>query len=161
MNRLREELRKYAIAFLYLYVCFSALLLFKTGVLREQGVSPLHFGLAAGKALILAKFILIGQAVGLGARTETQTLLHQIVRKVLVFLALLVVLSVLEEVVVGWLHGHSLAATLANYEARSLLELLATCLLMLLILVPFITAQEVNRALGPGRLRRVLLEPPQ
>lgn len=153
---MRKELRAYAVAFVYLYVCLGALLLFKTGVLREVAVSPLHFGLAAVKALLLAKFMLIGEATGLGAGSEAPTLLHRIARRVVLFLVLLVALSVLEEFVAGWLRGHSFAQTLAEYELRSPLELFATCLLVGLVLVPFIGSQEVSRALGPGVLRRVL-----
>jgi hypothetical protein len=160
-ERLRKELREYAIAALYLYVCLGALLLFKTALLREEGVNSLHFGLALGKALILGKFMLIGEAARIGARAESRTLLQLIVRKALAFLVLLAALSVLEEFVVGWVHGHSLAQTLAEYESRSALELLATCLLMLLVLIPFVTFKEVGRALGPGGLHRVLLQRPE
>ena len=160
-ERLRRELRDYAIASLYLYVCLGALLLFKAGVLREEGVSSLHFGVALGKALILGKFMLLGEAARLGARGRAQTLLHLIVRKVVLFLVLLALLSVVEEFVVGWAHGRSAAQTLAEYESRSVLELFATCLLMLLVLLPFIAAKEVGRALGPGGLRRVLLQRPE
>ena len=49
-NRLRHELREYAIVAVYLYVCFGVLLLYKDAILREEGLSYLHFGLAAGKA---------------------------------------------------------------------------------------------------------------
>jgi hypothetical protein len=159
-ERVRTELREYAIAVLYLYVCLGALLLFETGLLREQGVRTLPFGLAAGKALILGKFLVIGEAARIGARAEARTLLHLIARKVLLFLALLIVLSVLEEFVAGWLHGRSFPETLAEYEGRSAVELLATCLLMFLILVPFVTFKELGRALGPGTLRAILLSPP-
>jgi hypothetical protein len=158
-ERLREELRAYAIAVLYLYVCLGALLLFKTALLREEGLGTLPIGLAAAKALILGKFVLIGESARLGARREARTLLHLIVRRTLAFLLLLAALSVLEEFVVGWAHGRSFAETLAGYEGRSALEILATCLLMLLVLVPFIAVGEVGRALGPGALRRLLLAP--
>jgi hypothetical protein len=160
-ERLRTELREYAIVFLYLYVCLGALLLFKAALLREEGVNSLHFGLALGKALILGKFMLLGEAARLGARTRARTLLQLIVRKALLFLVLLAALSVGEELVVGWVHGRSSAQTLADYENRSFLELAATCLLMLLVLVPFIATKEVGRALGPGGLRRVLSQPPE
>jgi hypothetical protein len=159
-GRLHEELREYAIAALYLYVCLGSLLLFKAALLREEGVGSLHFGLALGKALILGKFMLIGEAARLGARARARTLLHLIVRKALSFLVLLVALSVAEEFVAGWLHGRSVAQTLAGYEARSALDLFATCLLMLLVLVPYIATREIGRALGPGGLRRLLMQRP-
>jgi hypothetical protein len=70
-------------------------------------------------------------------------------------------LYLLEEFVVGSVHERSFAQTLAEYGSRSALEVIATCLLTLLVLVPFITFQEVRRALGPGELRRVLIQRPQ
>lgn len=158
--RLRQELRDYAVAALYLYVCLGALLLFEGALQREEGVSSVHFGLALGKALILGKFMLIGEAARIGARRESRTLLQLIVRRALSFLVLLVALSVAEEFVVGWVHGRSAAETLAEYGRRSPLELFATVLLMGLVLVPYIAAREVSRALGPGGLRSLLLKRP-
>jgi hypothetical protein len=158
--RLREELRDYAITALYLYVCLGALLLLEAGVRREQGVSSLHFGLALGKALILGKFMLIGEAARIGTRRQSRTLLQLIVRKVVLFLVLLVALSVAEEFLVGWFDAHSAAETLAEYARRSPLELFATVLLVGLVLVPYVAAREVGRALGPGGLRRLLLARP-
>lgn len=160
-ERLRTELRAYAVTFLYLYVCLAALLLFKTAVLREAGVAYAPFGIAAVKALILGKFVLLGEGAGLGSHRAERTLLHSIVRKTVLFLVLLVALSVVEELVVGRVHGRSFAQTLAEYASRSGLEILATCLLMLLVLVPLMAVQEVGRALGPGRLRSLLLDRPQ
>ena len=60
--RLREELHKYLAVSGYLYVCFVAIVLFKMAVLRDAGVAYLPLGLAAAKALILGKFVLIGEA---------------------------------------------------------------------------------------------------
>jgi hypothetical protein len=160
-SRLGEELRAYAVAALYLYVCLGALLLFKGALQREEGVSSLHYGLALGKALILGKFMLIGEAARVGARRESRTLLQLIVRRVLLFLVLLVALSVAEELVVGWVHGRTAAETLAEYGRRSPLELFATVLLMGLVLVPYIAAKSISRALGPGGLRELLLKRPE
>jgi hypothetical protein len=159
--RLGEELRAYAVAASYLYVCLGALLLFEGALEREEGVSAVHFGLALGKALILGKFMVIGEAARVGARRESRTLLGLIARRVVVFLLLLVALSVAEEFVVGWIHGRSSAETLADYARRSPLELFATVLLVALVLVPYIATQEIGRALGPGGLRRLLLRQPE
>jgi hypothetical protein len=156
-ERLRTELRAYAVCVVYLYVWFAAVLLYKTALLRETGGSYLPLGLALGKALILGKFVLLGESAGLGSRLDARTLLHRIVQNVLLFLLLLAALTVLEEFVVGWVHGHSAAHTLSEFEARSFLQIGAICLLMLLVLVPFIGVKELSRTLGPGELRRMLL----
>ena len=49
-------------------VCFLAIVLFKMAVLRDAGVAYLPLGLAAAKALILGKFVLIGEAAHVGSR---------------------------------------------------------------------------------------------
>jgi len=155
-ERAREELRAYAVVAAYLYVCFAAVLLYKSALLSEEGVHFLPHGLALTKALILGKFLLIGEAVGLGARLSASDLLRAVATKSVLFFLLLVVLSVLEELVVGWAHGHSVAQTVAEFETHSLYEMLAVSLLLLLVLIPLITARELGRALEPGALRRVV-----
>lgn len=160
-SRLTRELRAYAIAAFYLWVCFSALLLFKAALLREHGVTYFHVGLALGKALILGKFLLIGEAVRVGARGEAKTRLARIGRRVVMLLALLALLSLVEELAVGLLHGRAAADVLGEFGGDSALELAATCLLVGLVLVPYVATQELGHALGPGELRRVLLERPE
>ena len=155
-ERVREELRNYAIVAGYLYVCFAAVLLYKSALLREEGLHFLPHGLAVGKALILGKFLLIGEAVGLGTRMHARGLLRAVATKSLLYFLLLVVLSVLEEFLVGWARGHSIAQTLAEYKMHSVFEMLAESLLLLLVLIPLITAKEFTRALGPGGLSRIV-----
>lgn len=60
-HRVVHELRQYAVISAYLYVCFGALLLYKTAILNGQGISYAPYGIAAIKALILGKFILLGR----------------------------------------------------------------------------------------------------
>lgn len=156
-ERAREELRSYALIAGYLYVCFAAIMLYKSALLREAGVGFLPHGIAAVKALILGKFILLGEAAGVGKRARsTRSLLHAIAVKSLLFFVFLLVLSVAEEFLVGWMHGHSFAQTLARYHEHSVLELLATSLLVLLTLVPLIAVRELSEALGPGELWKLV-----
>jgi len=51
---------------LYLYVWFAALLLFKTAALRAHGIGYAPYGLAIVKALVLGKFIPIGNGLHIG-----------------------------------------------------------------------------------------------
>lgn len=157
-ERARDELRNYAVVAAYLYVCFAVLLFYESTLLPREGGGFVLHGLAAIKALVLGKFILIGEAIGVGTHLQVGTLAKRIASRSLLLLVVLIVLSVIEELVVGRVHGHSLAETVAGYEQRSRIAMLARCLLMLLILVPLITAKELNRALGPGVLRRMLFD---
>jgi hypothetical protein len=63
---------------------------------------------------------------------------------------------VIEEMVVGLVHGHTVANTVDDLTARSWLELLAPSVVMLLVLIPMISFEEIDRDLGRGKLRRML-----
>lgn len=156
-RRLRHELIQYGLISAYLYVCFGALILYKVAILRGVGISYTPYGLAAVKALILAKFMLLGHATRIGDRYRRRRLVHVIIHKSILFLLLLFVLSAIEEVVAGVLHGRSIGASLAGLGGGTLWQLLATCLIMLLILVPYIAFREVSAALGEGGLLQLLL----
>ncbi|MCU0230543.1 MAG: hypothetical protein MUC67_04095 [Acidobacteria bacterium] len=159
-ERAREELRRFLIVSAYLFVCLLAILVYRMVLLHDRGLHSLSLGFAAGKALILGKFLLIGEAVDVGRRVRARTLLERIAYRVVLMGLLLIVLTIVEEVVVGWFHGHSVSQTLAEMLAQSVPMILTHCVLMLLILVPLITFTEVDAALGVGTLRRVLLAPP-
>lgn len=158
-GRLREELHRYAIISAYLFVCFSVILLYRSAVLLEQGQHFLPFGTAAVKALVLGKFLLIGEAFGVGGRLPVKTLLGRIVLRSLVLLVVLVLLTLVEEVVVGWVHHRAAAASLGEFFGPLLPERLAVSLVMLLVLVPLVTLLEMNRVLGAGTLGRFLRGP--
>ena len=143
-ERAREELRNYAFVAAYLYVCLGAILFYKTALLREEGVAFLPHGLAAIKALILGKFILIGEAAGVGSRVQPRSIVSAIATRTALFFLLLIVLSIIEELVVGKVHGRSLAETIAELRAHAGLEMLATSVLVLLILVPLIAFKELR-----------------
>ncbi len=157
-RKLGHELREYAVAALYLYVYLVALNLYRQAILNAHGVSYSSYGWGAINALILAKFILIGQAFHLGERYATHRLIYVIAVKAVLFLIFLFVLSFIENAIVGFIHGQSLSASSATFGG-TLPQLLATCLVMLLILIPYLAFRELNEALGEGGLRKLLSEP--
>ena len=69
-RKLGRELREFAVAALYLCVCFGALNLYREAILNAHGVSFSSYGWGAVNALSLAKFILIGQAFHIGDDTR-------------------------------------------------------------------------------------------
>lgn len=154
-----RELREYAVISAYLYVCLGALVLFKVAILNGQGVSYAPYGLAAVKALVLGKFILLGRAAALGDRHKGRRAIFVIAHKSLAFLVLLLVLSVIEEAVAGYIHGHTVTASLSSFLGGSLLQIVASSVIMLLILIPYFAYGEIEIALGEARLRNILFAP--
>lgn len=158
-DRLGEELRRYALVSLYLWIVLGAIFAYKSAVLSEAGLPLLPLGTALVKALVLGKFVLIGEAARVGGRVRTRTVLGRVAWKSAAFLLFLVVLTVLEELLVGWFHGRTPLQVLAELGGGPL-PMIASSILMLLVLVPFFMAQELARLLGKGALRRILTGSP-
>jgi hypothetical protein len=156
-RRVRHELVQFAVISAYLYVCFGAVILYKTAILNAEGISSAPFGLAAVKALILAKFMLLGEAARLGERYESRRVIHVILHKTLLFLLLLVVLAEIEEAISGMVHGQTLDAVLTAMGGSALWETAAASLIMLLILIPYIAFMEISAALGEHGMWQLLL----
>jgi len=157
-ERFWEEMRNFGAVALYLFVCFCVLLMWKSAILAEQGTSFLPYGVALVKALVIGKFILIGDAIKFGTRSLGPTLLHRILQRTLAMLLILIVFTAIEEWLVGLHHGQSFSQTLAEYLAHSWIENVAPVLVMLLILFPMITASEFRKTLGAEQFRKHLLD---
>jgi hypothetical protein len=67
-----------------------------------------------------------------------------------IFLLLLIVLTLVEETVVGLIHGRGIREVLAGIGGGTLPEVLATSLLLLLILIPYFGLREIAQRLGEG-----------
>lgn len=160
-ERLRKELREYLQVAGYLFVCFCAILLFRSTSGGAAGGGLAELGFAAGKALILGKFVLIGEAAGIGSRLGSRTLGQHIVRKTVLLVVLLVLLSVVEEFLAGWWHGQASGAIWEELAQRRWVGILADSLLLLLVIFPYVAAKELLRALGPDTVREALRGPPE
>ena len=121
----------------YLYVCFLAVILFKSAVLREAGVHSALWGVAAIKALILAKFLLLGRMLHVGTRFRDKPLIWPTLYLALMFLIALLILTTLEELIVGFIHGRAIADSLNHVVGPTFFGGLAVCLVLFLILVPY------------------------
>ena len=159
-ERVLEELHRYLIVSVYLYVCFSVVILYDATQPQARGEHLWHLSVAIGKALIVGKFVLIGDLVVAGRRLPARTVLQRIAWRVLLLTGILVVLTTLEHVIVGAVHGRAALQTLEELFVESLPGTCARTLLMLLFLTPLVTINEADRALGRGSLWRLVLSPP-
>ena len=143
-----EELKAFAALSAYLYVCLGAVILYKSAVLREVGVSFTIWGIALVKAMILAKFMLVGRMLHLGKRLRHRPLIWPTVYHSLMYLILLLILTTIEELFVGLIHRRALADSLAHIVGPTFLQGCAVCLILFLILVPYSAFTCLSDALG-------------
>ena len=154
-QRAEHELKELAIISAYLYVTLGAVILMKTAVLHDQGIGFTPWGIAIVKAVVLGKFVLLGNLAHVGGRDISGPLVWPTLRRTFAVLALLVILTIIEEVVVGLFHHQSIAASLGELFGARLLETLSGYLIMLLVLIPFFAFRVLSEALGEGRLERM------
>ena len=157
-TRASEELKRYAIISAYLFVCFSVVMLYDTSQSPARQASWAALAVALGKALVVGKFILIGEALKPGTRLGAPTLLHRVAWRSLGLLVVLILLKLIEELVIGLVHGKTVAMIAGELGGQSWLTLLGPVLLMLLVLIPLVTATEIDRALGDGGLKKLLVD---
>jgi hypothetical protein len=157
-QRARHELIEYFAISAYLYVCFGAIIFFKASVLHSRGVVFAAMGIALAKALILGKFIFVAHTLKFGERSKMDRPISEILRKAVLFVLLLIVLSVAEEVIVGLFHGRATMTSIGDMADGYLPEAFAIGLLMLLILIPYFAFREIGATLGDGKLLRMLTE---
>jgi len=154
-----EELRMFWVLFVYLAFMLSALLTYRRLVLQEVGVSYLHYGLALIEAAIIAKVILLGQALGLGKRLERDyPLIYSVLLKSIVYAVFLGLFTVLEHLVDGLVHKEGWHAVQQHFASVGLNEFLARTLMVLVSFVPFFAVYEASRVLGNGDLYALFFE---
>jgi hypothetical protein len=154
------ELRKFCFLAIYLWICFGAIVFLKAAILQAEGVAYLPLGFAAIKAVVAAKFVLIGEMLDAKRSHRTgERLLVSILRRTFLLLILLGVMTVIEEATIAMIHGRSLAHAFDSLVGNTVWEMAATVVLMLLILLPYVGFRSLSEALGEDVLHRLLVEP--
>ena len=100
-QRIANESKEFAVIAVYLGICFAALAYLKAAILQAHGVAFAPFGFAVAKALIFAKFVLVGRVLHLGERFKALPLIWPTLYQSCIFLVLLLILNALEEIIVG------------------------------------------------------------
>lgn len=166
-QRAADEAKRYLAFATYLIVVFGTLILFSINIYARIDRDIPHYpgyhfyALGLLNALILAKFMLIAEAtklgsLNLGRRIGHRPLVYVVLYRALLFTAVLVAAYGLEEVLVGAWHGRAPSAVLPEV-AGGPRGVLTFAWVMFVVLLPYFAFQAIDRALGTGRLRDLLL----
>jgi hypothetical protein len=156
-QRAMHEFTELAILTAYLYITIGAVILIKVSVLHDHNISYAPWGIAIIKAVVLAKFVLVGRAMKIGERYSTRPLIWPTLHKAFAFLVLLIIMTIIEEAIVGLFHHRSISASLSELAGARLEETIAGFVIMLLVLIPFFAFRVLSEALREGRLERMFL----
>jgi hypothetical protein len=159
VRRARRELIEYLGISAYLYLCLGSVLLYKAAILRGHGIEYAVFGVAMVKALILGKFLLVLHGLKVGERGGNGSRLWvSIISKSLLFAFLLVIMTLVEELVMGFVHGRTIREVFHELAEGTVASAFASAELLLLILIPYFGFREISASLGEGALSKLLME---
>jgi hypothetical protein len=150
-----QELTKYLMNFVYLACFFGAFTWYRRFILAEYRITYMHYGIAVIEALILAKVILIGDAIHLGRGFEERPLIWPTLYKAVVFTIFVGIFGVFEHAIGGWLHGEGLMGGIHKLMSSGKYELLTRCLITFFAFIPFFAFQELGQVLGEGKIRKL------
>jgi hypothetical protein len=157
-KRVLAELRKLSITVIYIWVLLSVFALHREIVLRSYHFSySTKFGFAFLNAVILAKFMWLGEILHAGKKAAGKVLLHSTLWNAALFTVILTVCHLLEEALVKVWHGNSLAAS-ASEAVADPRDIFATLLLVFVVLLPFFFAKGMIEILGKDEIKRLLLK---
>ena len=148
-KRAAEEMRRFVFVAAYMLVVFAAFAIYRRLVMQEVGVPYLHYGASLIAALIVAKVVLIGEAVKTGEWYRAKVLIGSVLYKAVVYTALVVVLVALERVLEGVVH-HEFGSELTHFTVARRDEIMANTLMVFLAFIPFFALIEFHRVYGQG-----------
>lgn len=147
-----ERMGHFLIVFAYLWLLLTVYTLHNSVVLPEWSFVA-HLGSATLKALVFAKFVLIGEHLKLGSRTERLPLVWVVLIKAALFAVVLIGLNLLEELLVETLWPHAGSAGDADIPMSDVTTILSLAIMAFVSFIPFFGISEMTRVLGEERMR--------
>lgn len=155
-HRLKEEFFNVVVLAIYFAVYFSALTYLKFSILEKVDVAYNTYGLCWIRALICAKFMEIGLKIYPIKSTPDKPLVRHILNRSLIYVMIVNLHILVEQLVVAAFHHKSLIAVFTDWPPGSMNQAVALEILYWLMLVPYITYFAVSQSLETGRLRKII-----
>jgi uncharacterized protein (DUF1810 family) len=150
-----DETKELLGIFIYLWVLMSLFSLHKALVLNDES-QIYHQGFVIINALALAKVVLVAEFFHVGDNLKNRPLIYTIIFKSAAFAVILICFHIIEETIIGLLHGKTLSQSIPNTGGGTLQGILMVGIIMFVVLMPFFAFRELGRAMGTEQLRSIL-----
>lgn len=151
-QNLVEETRKFLLYSLILLIFFNAFTLYRMLILKEYGIDLTHLGFNLVQSLLLAKVIVIGEALGLGERYHGKMLIIPTLYKTVIFLIFVLLFSIAEHFLIDFIHGKNIRDSFQVLIDYRLYQILSALVVMSFFFVLFFAFMELGKALGSSKL---------
>jgi hypothetical protein len=157
MERAVDEVRRFMVMFLYLWILFGLFALYQRILLRQEGLNFTAQGFALVNALVLAKVMLIAEDLKVAHWLRSRPLIYLILGESLIFTVVFICFHVVEHLIIGLFKRESIAASIPAIGGGGMAGLVSVGLILFVSLIPFFAFRNISRELGPGRLNAMLL----
>jgi hypothetical protein len=155
-ERAVEEVRRFLVMFLYIWMWFALFGVYERILLRLHGIGGVSQGFALFNALVLAKVMLVAEDMKIGRWWRAHPLIYPILTESFAFAVVFIVFHVVEEIVVGVIKGETVAASVPVIGGGGLAGLFSVALLYFVALIPFFAFRNIGREIGERRLNAML-----
>jgi hypothetical protein len=152
-EKIFREMIEYWINFFYLTLMFAAFTQYRRLILAVHDITYTNYWVAVIKAAILAKVIMIGDALRLGRGLEEKPLIFSTLYKSIVFTLFFGLFTIIEHMAKGLWQGEGIRGGLLDLFEKGSHELLAGCLVIFVAFIPFFAFKELERVLGVAKIR--------
>jgi len=154
-KRIESEMKEYAVIAAYFAFFLLSLTTYRKLILAEYDIPYYEYGWALVQAMVLAKVVLLGQAIRLGNRFDDGPIILTTFWKSSVFALLAAALVAAEHVAAALVHGRAIAGEFQLSGGHGY-EMIARFQLILVAFVPFFALRELGRTMGMDRLSSIL-----
>ncbi len=149
------EFKEYWTIAVFLAVFLGAFANYRRAIMAEAGLPYVNWGVAVVEALVLAKIILIGEALHLGERLRNRSIVVSSLWKSIVFGVLVAAFKVVELAVRALVKGESPVIEWSK-RLSDPDDIIAQTIVVIVAFVPFFMLREVGHLLGEHHLLSLL-----
>jgi len=152
-EKIFHEMVEYWITVVYLALVFAAFTQYRRFVLAAHDITYTNYWVAVIEALILAKVVLIGDALRLGRNLDQRPLIYSTLFRTVAFVLFVAFFKLIEHAIKGLWTGKGLMEGLLEFFGKGPHELLANSLVVFVAFFPFFAVKELERVLGAEKIR--------
>lgn len=157
-ERFKHGFIEYIINFIYLTFVFAAFSWYKRLILAVHEIEYVNYGVALLEALVLAKIIMIGDALRLGKGFEERPLIMPTLYRTLIFGIWIAAFKIVEFFVRKMIHGTAPVGAYRELGIANIYEMLARCLMMITAVMSFFAVKVLAGTMGEGRLFKMFFQ---
>lgn len=154
-QKVMHEVHLLIIYTLFLWIMLAVFNIYERLLLNNFNNQLIYYGYSFIEALILAKIIIIGEALSLGKRWDNLPLIYAVIYKTFIFSLFVLIFMFIEHFMMGYLHKHTLAETYHEIMTQKINIMLAKIFIMFIIFIQFFSFLELDKILGNNKLYKI------